>query len=369
MPNRRSVLCFAGAALLCPVLPGSAAFARSQQWVEVLGSASVNGANDRDAARRRALADALLSAALAGGALVKGHSVMSGTRMTSDLLIVTPTASVLAHQVVAEEFDGRLWRIRIRAQIGQPSISACSGDRQLFVTMYPPRARVSPAAPAWAAALANDLGYRLAELAEAHPAVAGLTRSDRLPNDDPARDKGDYRGLTGGNARIRPGGHGLFTDITVEPSGGRLNLSLRLTLKGPAGEKLEKLHDASVRLPRPSLLGAAAVLAQPDRQGLADQLAGGARPALSDLLKDAGCRPVLARLELSGGQLVVPVGRAHGVARSSLAFTADAEASTEVLEVVQLADRSTVLMPLDPALSLKRLAGRPVRFFETAVRL
>jgi hypothetical protein len=367
--NRRALLALIGAVLVSPALPIAPALAKSGNWVEVMGSATVNGQGDRDAARRRALADALLSAALAGGAQVKGHSVMSGARMTSDLLIVRPTADVLAHQVIAEDFDGFMWRIRIRAQVGQPSVSACADRRQMFVTMYPPRIRASSSAPAWAAALANDLGYRLAELAQAHPAVAELTRADRVPNSDPSKDRVDYRVLTGGNVRIKPGAHGLFTDITVETAGHKLNLSLRMRLEGPAGEQIEKLYQASVRMPGPSLLGAAGAFTQPDRHTLAESLAGGARPALSELLQDAGCKPVLARLELSRRQLMVPVGRAHGVKRSSLAFTADGDSSVEILDVVQLGERSTVVAPLDPALDVTRLAGRPVRFFDTTQRL
>ncbi len=363
---------FVKTALGCAVaagLPARPAAADRNDWIEVLGSAAVTGPADRDAARRRALADALLSAALAGGAMVKGHSVLSNTRLTSDLLVVVPVASVLAHQVVSEDFDGQIWRIRLRAQVGRVEASDCNDRRQMVVTMYPPHLRVSPSAPAWAAALANDMVFRLAELAGRDPAVAQLVRVDRLPNKDPARDRSDYRALTAGTVRPGAGGHGLFSVIEIEPAGQDLQLSLSLRLEGPAGETIEKLHQAAVRLPGPSLLGRASVLHERDRTLLARDLFDGVRPALAALLRQAGCQPVLARIEQSGGKLKVPVGRIHGVRKTSLAFTVDTEASTEMLEVVSLSDQLTVLAPLDPARPLFAFAGRPVRFFDTVERL
>jgi len=329
--TRRAWLTASAAALLSTAVPMSLTLASPGNWVEVMGSAAASGPTDRDAARRRALGDALLSAALAGGAVVKGHSVLSKSRMTSDLLVVRPIASVLAHHVLSEEFDGRIWRIKIRAQVGPLPASGCADRRRMVVTMYPPRLRVSPAAPAWAEALAGDLAQRLAEDAERQPLVAEFTRANRLPNADPSRDRADYRVLTSGNVRVPAGGHGLHSEIVIEPSGRHLTLVLHLRLEGPAGERIEKRHEAAVRLPGVSLLGNAAPLVQSDRQKLAESLASGARPAMTEVLQEAGCRPVLARMELSRKRLTVPVGRVHGVKRTNLAFTVDTDASAEML--------------------------------------
>ena len=367
--SRRTLLTASAAAVLATAVPMSLTLAGPGDWIEVMGSASASGSNDRDAARRRALGDALLSAALAGGAIVQGHSVLSKTRMTSDLLVVRPMASVLAHHVVSEQFDGQLWRITIRAHVGPIPKSDCSARRRMILTMYPPRLRVRPSAPAWAEALAGDLSQRLAELVEDHPVVAEFTRANRLPNADPSRDRADYRVLTSGNVRVPAGGHGLHSDIEIEPSGRNLYLTLRLRLEGPGGEQIEKLHKASVRLPGVSLLGNAAPLVQSDRQAMAATLAQGVRPAMSDLLEEAGCRPVLARMQLSRQRLEVPVGRVHGVKRTNLAFTVDGDASTEMLEVVKLSERSAIVAPLDPARPLSAFDGRPIRFLDTVEQL
>lgn len=368
--SRRALLALGGAAGLAALMPAAAvAQSAPRGWIEVTGSAQVAGPADRDAARRRALADALLAAALAGGADVRGHSVMSNTRMTSDLLVVRPVGRVLAHRIVAESLDAGLWRVRIHAQVGAPASGACPDRRRLFVTAYPPRVAVPPQAPAWAEAVAATLALHLVETAARHPGVADLARAERLPSGDPARDRADYRVLTRGTVRTPAGGHGLHLELEIAPVDGQLALTLHLRLDGPAGERIAETHRAAVRLPGPSLLGRAAALAQPDREALARALTAGALPALDALFARAACQPVQARLALAGGRLRVAAGRAHGLSRTSLAFTAETDRTLEMFELVSLEDRSATLAPLDPTRPLAAFDGRAVRFLDTAAPL
>jgi hypothetical protein len=365
--SRRAVLVLGGAAGLAALVPAAAgAQSAPRGWVEVTGSAHVAAPADRDAARRRALADALLAAALAGGADVRGHSVLSNTRMTSDLLVVRPVGRILAHRVVSETLDAGLWRVRIHAQVGAPAPGACPDRRRLVVTAYPPQVAVSPQAPAWADALGGALGLHLVGAAARHPAVAELARAERLPSGDPARDRTDYRVLTRGGTRPAAGGHGLHIALEIAPAGGDLALTAQLRLDGPAGERIAEIHRAAVRLPGPSLLGRAAPLAQPDREALAQSLALGVVPALDTLFARAGCQPVQARMTLVGGALRVAAGRVHGLSRTSLAFTAEGDRTIEMLELVALDDRSATLAPLDPTRPLAAFDGRAVRFLDTA---
>lgn len=367
--SRRSLLaaCFAFAGV--SFLPVGSANAKQAGWLEVMGSATAMNASDRDAARRRALADALLSAALAGGAQVKGHSVMSNTRMTSDLLIVRPVGRVLAHRILSEDFDGQMWRVRIAAQVGQPQAGSCPDRRRLVVTAYPPQVAVSPNAPAWADQLGRQIANNLLQAASRDAAVAELTLADRVPHRDPSRDSTDYVSLTRGNARIKAGGHGLYLDLALRPEGRHLVLTLRMRLDGPAQERLDETHEARVRAPGPSVFGRAAPLVEADKQSLSLTLARGVQPAFEAFLMRAACRPPQAVLSLAQGKLVVPLGRANGLGRASLAFTADSDASTEMLEIIQLSERSATLAPLDPNRAATAFNGRPVRFMDMAERL
>ncbi len=363
--GRRVFTGLLGAALIAP----AGAHAKGRGWVEAVGAAHVSGAADLPAARRRALADALLSASLAGGADLRGHSALSMTRMTSDLMVMRPTGQILEHRVLSEQLDGQLLRLRVAARVGQPRAGECPERRRLLVTAYAPVIDVAPEVPAWADALAGQVAADLMARAAGHPAVAQLVRADRLPPADPARDRFDYQRLTRGSTRVQAGGHALQMLIQIRRIDRNLNFGLSLRLDGSAGESFAASDAQALRLPGASLLGNAAVLTQPDRHRMAARLAQGAVPALAGLLDRAACQPVLERLRLASGRLTLPVGRAQGLMRTSIGFTVDPDRSTELLEVVALGERSAELAPLDPQRPKSAFDGRPVRFVTTAAGL
>ena len=336
---------FALGALALPLLAQSV---QADTLVEVIGSAIIHGPSDIDAARRRALADALLSAALAGGAAVQGHSAMSMARMTSDVLIVRPLGRVLRFEVLAQQQSGQYWQVRIRARVGPPMVGHCHDRRALVLTVYPPEVRVAPEAPAWAETLAHQIVAELIRQTQQRPEVAELVLAGGLPGADPARDQSSWRSLTQGSNRVAPGGHGLQMRLSIAPQNRQLMLALQLRLEGPAQEQMLREHLAEIRLPGPSLLGRTAP------------------PALQALMRDAGCQPVRAVIRQEGGVLAVSAGRVHGLTRAALAFTTDRDHSVEMLEITALSDRQVRLSPLDPTRSPASFAGRSVRFLDTA---
>lgn len=347
------------------LLPWFATQAQAAAWVEVAGSAIVGSADDVDSARRRALADALLSAAFAGGANVSGHSALSLARMTTDVLIVRPMGRVLAFEMLSQSRSGDVWQVRIRAKVAPASSQACSDQRRLTLSIYPATIRVSPSAPAWTEAMAHQIAAELVELARKSPEVGELYLPDALPKGDASRDATSWRALTRGTARVPAGGHALHPDIQITPEGRTLTLRLGLRLLGPAQEQMEQMHVAQIPLPGPSLLGRAAPLVQPDRLQLAQKLGQGAVPALGALLKQAGCQPVRAVIAQDGNTLLVHAGRKHGLTRAALAFTTDRDHTTEMLEITRLSDETARLMPLDPTQPKATFVGRPVRFVDT----
>ncbi|CUX82081.1 MAG: hypothetical protein HLUCCA05_02595 [Roseibaca calidilacus] len=354
--SRRSLLM---AAFAVPLLPHAAL---AGVWVEVTGSAIIHNAADHDAARRRALADALLAAAFAGGANVQGHSAMSLGRMTSDMLVVRPVGQILRVETLSQSLSGDHWLVRIRAMVGAATPTACPGRRALVLTVYPPRLHVAPQAPAWAEALAHDLAGQLLDQLGQQRDVAELHLARATPSGNPDRDATDWTTLTQGSTHVAPGGHGLHLDMRIAPEARELVLHLNMRLDGPGGEQTERRHRAEIRMPGPSLLGRAATLAQPDRHQMAHRLGAGAVPALRDMLRDAGCQPPRAVITQD---MRVPLGRVHGLTRTSLGFTADRDDSLHMLEITKLSDRSARLSPLDPTLANHHFTGRAVRFVQS----
>lgn len=363
---------FLGGAIALPILglsPARHVNAQSANWVEVTGFATAASAADRDAARRRAHADALLSAALAGGAQVKGHSAMSMTRMTSDLLIVRPIGQVLAHRILAQDFDGLTWRVRIAAQVGQPKVGQCTDRRKLLLSAFPPQIHVAATAPAWTDSWARELSLHLLTLAERHSAVARFTRMAGPSSDRTLTNEPTYLTLTRGSTSTPAGGHGLYLDLTLTPENRHLVLDLRMRLQGAGLDLVEDRYATRIRMPAPSPLGRVGVLVQNDRQALAADLKQQTLRAFSAFLDRAACQPPQAVLQLSQGKLTVPLGRVHGLTRASLAFTADQDKTTEMLEITELSDHLARLQPLDPSASFAHFQGRPIRFLEMVEKL
>ena len=175
--SRRSLLATAVAAALATRVD-----AADTAWIEVVGLAHARSPADVDAARRRALADALLSAALAGGAEVRGHTAVSNARVTSDMLLVRPVGQVLEHRVLSADIDGVAWRVRIRARVGPPATGACAARRRLVLAAEEPVVSVPLSAPAWAAALAPELAEGLVTAAAQAPSVVRLVRLPPRPD-------------------------------------------------------------------------------------------------------------------------------------------------------------------------------------------
>lgn len=352
------------------VLAAAPVQAAKSVWVEVTGQAFQSGPADTDSARRRALADAFLQAALAGGASVQAHTVVDRSVVTSDLLIVRPIGRVLEHHVTALRQTSHGWQVTIRARIGAESGKTCQNRRRLVVTAYQADIRVAPDAPAWAVPLGQHIANDMVDGLGRHRAVEHVRTTRRsLPKSSTTGDAYDYVALTRGSVRLPAGEHAFVPAIRLEvdASGAQRELVMTadLTLVGGTGEVSRHRLTRSVTLPGPSPLGRAAVLVTANPRQMASRLTRGLDQAFGALLDAETCKPVLTRLAVAGGQITAPVGRRMGLTKGSVAFTVDGDGSTEMLEVVSLAADTVTLRPLDPTLALPTFGGRSVRFMET----
>lgn len=356
-------------ALMLAALPLRAA---AEQVVRATGFAIQSGAEDAASAKRRAVADALLQAALSGGASVTGHTVMDKSVITSDLLIVRPVGRVLRHQIVELSQNGATWNATIEAVVGTGVSGECTRRRDLSLIVYAPVISVAPQAPAWTEPLAMDVAKQMVRRLEAHPSTDLVRVTDRpFPRLSKKREATDYVTLTRGSVRLGEGEHAFIplVEVDVGGTGPRPDLRMRIemVLISGTGEESRQATERRVALPGVSPLGRLAIALEPDRRQLAAKLTEGLEREMDTLLDIETCKPVTARLDVAGGKIVAPVGKRQGLTRGSIAFTADADASTEMLEVVELGNDRVVLRPLDPGRGAKAFAGRPVRFVEAGL--
>ncbi len=346
--------------------------AATSAWIDVTGHAAISGPADHDSARRRALADALFNAALAGGADVRGHTAISNATVTSDLTIVRAMGRVLEHHILSQKENAGLWSVSIRARVGMGGDPFCPSPHRLVLSAYAPVIDVSPYAPAWTAVLAQTLAAELTDQLRRHPSVELVRVTNRpLPQAATRPETFDYTALTVGSVRLEPGELGFVTHLRLNPTkdlrGPGLALKAEIQLHSAKGEVSRHTFEREATLAKPALLGRLSELTKRDRQTMTRLLTQDLRAEFNRLLDTKACEPITATLaNAEKGQLSVPIGRRHGLSRATIAFTADRDTTSTLLEIVDLSANRALLRPLDPGLSPASLAGRPVRFVEAA---
>ncbi|MEM1100959.1 MAG: flagellar assembly protein T N-terminal domain-containing protein [Pseudomonadota bacterium] len=327
-------------------------------WVETEGLAAIHSSADQDSARRRALGEALVSAALAGGASLDGHTVMHNARVLSDVAILRPLGRVLRYDLVSAEQTGRHWRVQVRALVGPRQSTVCVTRRRFTVDILPPEIFVPPQAQAWTAPIAQEVANRTLDVLRDHPALDVQSfAAPQRPRVDAALD---YRSLFEGILPARgQGNQTVNIRVAIDGRGARTTLLLALRLTGPDGRATERRFTRSARA---SSDGLTALVSHARRPRAEAALLRSLSQEVRGFLDELSCRPAEARLKLSGAHLSVDLGHVHGLRRSTIAFLDDPRNTFGLLEIVSVDARRAVLRPLDPTQSAASLAGRRVQF-------
>lgn len=367
MPAHRAIL--RGLALLCAALIATMAPAGETRVVTSVGVAVMGPADTQDTARRRAMADALASAALGAGAELSGYSAMDKGRITADLTILRAMGRVLSWRILSSRQLGARWEVRIEARVGPVPPGECAGRRRLIVTAEVPAITVAPDAPAWSTATAEALARDLVQTLKAHPdavldrVVAAAPRDTGLPATL------DYTQLTRGRPRAQAGDH-VFAptiDIAVVPAVGGVGVRLRagLSLGGPEGVTRRRIVTNDVTIPATAL---ARSLTGRHRTRAEAALTQGVEAALTTMLDSMACMAPTARAQFSGGVLRVPLGRRHGLTRDSLALIEGDGTAFGMLEIQSLSRDAAVLRPLDPSRPAAGFHGAQLYFLRAGLR-
>lgn len=337
-------------------------------WVDAVGFASIRKGVNSDAARREAYAEALVSAALSGGATLKGHTSMDKGRITADFSIMRPTGQVLRHKITEQKQSDGTWRVTVRALVGAADTGMCAGHRRLDVVAFAPDINVSPYAPAWTAPLANDLFVKLLKEIDRHKsAILTQATGRNAATFRPARESQyDYAALTRGGVSKTGGEHAFVPSITVaaEP-GDKVSMYMRLAFSDGTGAVTARTFERLVDLPNGGSDGWS--ISNRTRAKAADELFQGLPEAMRTMLDQMTCMPPVGMATMAGGKLSVPLGRKHGLTKAHLAFVDDPNDDFGVLEITGLSNGSVSLRPLDPSRSLSSFAGLRMHFLDAGL--
>ncbi len=345
------------------VLPGTPARAQADM-VEALGVAYISGRADTDAARRRALGDALVSAALQGGSRIHGISVLDRSTIRTDLTILETAAEVSSYRILSQTRHADRWEVRISARVKPPSPQHCMGNNHLVVTMRPPQITVKPSSPAWAEQAAAHLAQSIITTLHSsrHATLDGIVadRSTRVPSEL------NYAALMRGQPRPGKGNSILDVAIHIAPAKGisRLGVELRLSMLSPDGKKTFKTTTTHFILPKSSMLRAVSGQA---RQMAALEIAE-LKTVVESFLQNLACQPPAAILALEGDRLSIPLASRHGITAGSIGIPDLTYDGLTLLEVVRVEPSRTLLRPLDPSSPARQFAQRRVYLVKAGFR-
>lgn len=357
-PGALLALILAALLLSAPPAPAQGAPVR----IEAEGRAYVSGTADRDAARQRALGEALISAALSGGASLSGYTVQDKGRITADMTILRPTGRVLSSSITSAQLRDGVWIVRITALVGPVPAGACSKQRRVTISATPPAIDVRADAPAWAVPMAQQLARDVAATLQRHPAI-DLESVAPAPG-SPLPAAMDYTTLTRGRPGLPAGNHRMSETIAVSKDRNTIRLELALSFRGPGGETFSRWFRRRAELPRGGLTG---FVRNQSRDRTLHTLTDGLDSQIYAALNALACQPPQAQIALRNGQLTVPLGSRHGLSRAALAFVDDRGAGYGLLEITRLGAREATLRPLDPARPAAGFAGKRVYFVEVGL--
>ena len=343
------------------------------------GRAAIESPEETSLARRRALEDALYLASLRGGAKINGFSsVGSGTELTENF-VVRPTTKILDYAVVKEVIKETHYEVTVQVALGNLDTKNCKNNNLINLIAYKPTLSLSPSTPAWLSPVLTELYMEMLNSIESRPNVE-ITRAYDVSLKSKilktTNDQYDYTSLTSGRVRTSVGSFAYVPKISmsIENKSGSVNNEMILVMDiisslyhGFTYEKAtSKSHRISLKLSNNSPWKTVNVLSKPSHTLIIDALVKSVKKHTETLFSQFECQPLQANLELDvkQKQLVVKLGKKHGLTLTSLAYTQGTTTPWVLFKVESLTNNTSILRPIDPRRDISKFDGKIVEFME-----
>jgi hypothetical protein len=355
--------------LLIQLLCAPMAFGTTE-IVTVIGRAAIEPSG-QDSAERLALEDALYMAAMAGGAELDGYSVVENGILVGESVTLRPSSRILDFNIVKTTVKSTHVEVQIQAYVGNSPKVMCNRQRELRLVTLASDISIANTLPASLSAVFHN-AY---EDVISSISMPGNISLQRRPNQtiEQARDANsvsslDYQALMGGGgAAVAAEDHALQMDWKIVPANREGKVILTGELKLLSGSTLDPIKtiqlDQTISLRLANPLRTIEVLSRSSDAKLIEQVSTHLTPQISSLLDEFSCRPLITTLARgSERQLHVELGSRDGLQKSALAFVEDAKNPWAVLRIVELANASAILEPINMDRTAEEFDGLQVRF-------
>lgn len=367
-------------AFLLAVLLSYAPSGVAAEMVRVTGRAALQSGNDT-VARRNALEDALYQASLAGGAALDGFTVVDTGILTGDTILLRPSSKILDFQILREAKLRSHFEVTIDAYVGEQPELGCSARPDIVLTAVRPQIYASMKTPLWmTSALERAHSKTLAVLSKA--SKIRIVESDINLNQGTVHRSAvvsadfDYQALLTGGARkaqakpktLSNNARALQLKWIADGASmrtGKVAVTLEAKIVDPAapsrGRNIRLSHTLMLSPGTPSR--ALNIIAQKDQESSAAALSEKMGAGLVPLLEELACAPLVGRLKsVSKKQYRVQLGARDGLTLQSLAFAEGGGQTWTVFRIVELAQSSAIITPMNASRSGATLTGSQVRF-------
>jgi len=349
------------------------------EFITSVGRAAIDSPEETSLARRRALEDALYLASLRGGAKVNGYSsVGTGTELT-DNFVVRPTTKILDYAILKEVIKETHYEVTVKVAVGNSDRKSCRNNNLVNIVAYKPLLKLSPTTPAWLAPVLPKLYMAMLKSIEARSNVE-ITKAYDVTLESKilkaTDDQYDYTSLTTGRVRTNVGSFAYVPEIkmSIENKSGPVNTEKTLVLeitsslyKGLTYNKtFSKSHRISLKLGNNSPWRTVNVLSRPSNTLIIEALLKSINKHTETLFSEFECQPLQADMKLDNkrNNLVVMLGKKHGLTLTSLAYTKGTNTPWVLFKIESLTNNTSVLKPLDPRRDISNLDGKVVEFLE-----
>lgn len=335
-----------------------------------------------EAARKRALEEALYLASIQGGARVDGFSSIDSKTHLKENLVVRPTSEIIDFKIIDEKIDESHITINIQAaMLHKKSNINCSNDRKFNISFLQPHFVISSKAPAWTQRLPYFISSILFNNLNSFNELNLLDKTNFFVNPKSLKNinsKLNYENLTEDSLIIKNGEYSIIPIIEITSGRSRLHrfsreLIFNITMNLYSGPKYSLIdsfkYNFSLNLGNETGYNTIDSFYNITEDKIMEYLELSISRFHLRILDEIKCQPLETKAIYTNQQLIANLGTNQGLHKGKIGLISHSNLDNSmkdwsVVSVLSSNPDYSVLETLNPNTSITSLNGKIIRFLE-----